>query len=52
MIKLTYDKEAKALYLQLDSETPIHYTTECGDVMIDYSVDGEVIGIEILGMSL
>ncbi|MBH48702.1 MAG: hypothetical protein CME71_11085 [Halobacteriovorax sp.] len=51
-MKITYDKNADALYIELDDQTPAHETQELRpDLMIDKSNDGRLLGIEILGVS-
>ena len=50
-MKIDYDKEADALYIQLLNE--VVYETEEIDagVIVDYSKDNRVIGIEVLNVS-
>ena len=46
-MKLTIDREADALYLDLDS-TPAAESEEIAPgVIFDYNADGKVVGIEI-----
>jgi uncharacterized protein YuzE len=50
-MRLTVDQAADALYLRLD-ESPIAGTREVSPgVMLDYSEDDQVVGIEILRIS-
>lgn len=47
-----YDGSVDALYVDLDNLSPqkIHDTREVQPgVMVDYDVDGNIIGVEILG---
>jgi len=51
-MKLTIDREADALYLDLDS-TPAAESEEIAPgVIFDYNADGKVVGIEMLNLSL
>jgi uncharacterized protein YuzE len=50
-MKLTIDREADALYLNLD-ESPAAETEEISPgVILDYSAEGKVVGIEMLYLS-
>ncbi len=50
-MKIDYDKEADALYIQFLNE-PVNETEEIdAGVIVDYSKDNRVIGIEILNIS-
>ncbi len=50
-MKLTIDKEADALYLELD-ESPAAESEEISPgVILDYKHDGKVTGIEMLYLS-
>ncbi len=53
-MKLTIDREADALYLNLD-DAPAAETEECLhfclDVILDYDASGQVVGIEMLYLS-
>lgn len=50
-MKLTIDREADALYLDLD-ESPAAESEEISPgVIFDYSTDGKVVGIEMLHLS-
>lgn len=51
-MKVTYDKEADAIYIRFkkekvwDSDEDKH-----GEMIIDYGIDGSIIGIEVLNVS-
>ena len=50
-MKLTVDREADALYLNLD-ETPAAESEEISPgVILDYNAEGKVVGIEMLYLS-
>ncbi|MBV8083348.1 MAG: DUF2283 domain-containing protein [Chloroflexi bacterium] len=50
-MKLRVDKQADALYVRL-TETPIKDSEEVQPgVILDFSSDGTVVGIEMLGIS-
>lgn len=51
-MKVTYDKEANAVYIQF-KEDVINESDEDknGGVIIDYAADGSVVGIEVLNAS-
>ena len=50
-MKLTIDREADALYLNLD-ETPAAESEEISPgVILDYNAEGKVVGIEMLHLS-
>lgn len=50
-MKLTIDREADALYLDLD-EAPAAESKEISPgVILDYNRDGKVVGIEMLHLS-
>jgi len=50
-MKLTVDREADALYLDLD-ESPAAESEEISPgVILDYNAEGKVIGIEMLYLS-
>lgn len=51
-MKVTYDKEANALYIQFKEEK-IDESDEDknGNMIVDYAVDGSVVGIELLNAS-
>jgi uncharacterized protein YuzE len=50
-VKLTVDREADALYLDLD-EAPAAESEEISPgVILDYNAEGKVVGIEMLYLS-
>jgi len=50
-MKITYDSEAKAMYIQLKGEPNHLKTLELSDsVNVDYDKDLEIFGIEILNV--
>ena len=51
-MKVTYDKEANAVYIQF-KEDIINESDEDknGDMIIDYAADGSVVSIEVLSAS-
>jgi len=50
-MKIDYDKEADALYIQFLNE-PVSNTEEIeSGVIVDYTQDSRVIGIEVLNIS-
>jgi uncharacterized protein YuzE len=50
-MKRHWDAESDALYLRLD-QTPIVESQEAAPgVVLEYSADGQVVGLEILGLS-
>lgn len=49
-VKLTYDPEADAIYIQL-SDVPPHEGDDAGPMTLHYSEDDKVVGIEILSAS-
>jgi len=53
-MRITYDAEADALYIELRQLAPA--TAECReigeDLMVDYGPDGKLAGIEILDASV
>ncbi len=51
-MKLTVDREADALYLNLD-EAPAAESEEISPgVILDYNAEGKVVGIEMLHLSM
>ncbi len=50
-MKLHVDKEADALYLRLDDSKIVESDEVAPDVVLDYSEQNEVVGIEILHLS-
>jgi uncharacterized protein YuzE len=49
-MKLKYDKETDILYIRLN-DLKISESDEKNGVIIDYSIDGEVVAIEVLAAS-
>jgi uncharacterized protein YuzE len=51
-VRVTYDREARALYAYL-SEQPVCRTSAIStNCLIDYAKDGTVRGVELLGVDL
>ena len=50
-MKLTIDREADALYLDLDESLSYESQEIAPGVILDYSKDGKVVGIEMLYLS-
>ena len=50
-MKLTIDKDADALYLELDDSPAADSEEISPGVILDYNSDGEVTGIEMLYLS-
>jgi uncharacterized protein YuzE len=50
-MKITYDKEADALYIQLNNATVAESDEEKPGIILDYGNDGKIVGIEILNAS-
>ena len=51
-MKITYDKQADAAYIKLNDKKPYQSSKKVtDDVLIDYSKDGTVVGIEVLAAS-
>ena len=50
-MKLTIDREADALYLDLDETLSYESQEIAPGVILDYSKDGKVVGIEMLYLS-
>ncbi|WP_120519839.1 DUF2283 domain-containing protein [Arthrobacter celericrescens] len=58
-MKITYDKEADAAYIQIvdeildgEASTQVHSIgtpDDKGEIIIDFDVDGRILGLEILG---
>jgi len=50
-MKITYDKQADAMYIYLQPEKKIKETKEAGmNTIVDVAADGDIVGIEILGV--
>jgi uncharacterized protein YuzE len=51
-MKITYDKKVDAMYIKLNDKLVYKSSKKISDdVLIDYSVDGNVIGVEVLSAS-
>jgi uncharacterized protein YuzE len=51
-MKITYDKSVDAMYIKLNERLDYKSSKKISeDVLIDYSKDGQVIGVEILTAS-
>jgi uncharacterized protein YuzE len=51
-MKITYDKSVDAMYIKLNEKLAYKSSKKISDdVLIDYSKDGNVIGIEVLTAS-
>lgn len=50
-MKLTVDREADALYLDLDEAPAVQSEEISPGVIVDYNAEGKVVGIEMLYLS-
>jgi uncharacterized protein YuzE len=51
-MKVTYDKEVNAVYIQFKDESISESDEDKnGGIIIDYAADGSVVGIEVLNAS-
>lgn len=51
-MNITYDKKTDAMYIKLNDKAVYHKTRKVtDDVLVDYSKDGKVVGVEILAAS-
>ena len=51
-MKITYDQAADAMYIKLNEKLAYESSKKISeDVLIDYSKDGKVIGLEVLSAS-
>ena len=51
-MKITYDKAIDAMYIKLNDKQKYKTSKKISeDILIDYSQEGEVIGVEILAAS-
>ncbi len=51
-MKITYDKTASAMYIQL-KDAPVEHTKQVsGNILIDVDKNGSILGIEILDVAL
>jgi uncharacterized protein YuzE len=51
IMRLKYDKEVDVLYVSLSNELVFESDEDKKGIILDYSVDGRVVGIEILNAS-
>jgi len=50
-MKVKYDREVDIIYVALSDETVFESDEEKKGVILDYSADGRIVGIEILNAS-
>lgn len=51
-MKITYDKKIDAIYIKLNEKADYHQTKKVTDnLLVDYSKDGKVVGVEVLDAS-
>lgn len=50
-MKIKYDKETDILYIKFNDLTVYESDMEKEGVILDYSVDGQLVGIEVLAAS-
>ena len=51
-MKITYDKKIDAIYIKLNEKVAYHQTKKVtDDLLVDYSKDGKVVGVEVLDAS-
>jgi uncharacterized protein YuzE len=51
-MKITYDKSVDAMYIKLNEKLAYKTSKKISeDVLIDYSEDGKIIGVEVLTAS-
>lgn len=50
-MRLHVDHEADALYLRLDEGRVLESEQVAPGVVLDYNAEGQVVGVEILGLS-
>lgn len=51
-MKITYDKKTDAMYIKLNDKATYHNSRKITDnVLIDYSKNGKVVGVEVLAAS-
>lgn len=51
-MRLKVDKESDALYFRLDESAVVESEEVEPGVILDFNVDGKVVGIEILNLSM
>jgi uncharacterized protein YuzE len=50
-MKVKYDKEVDILYVSLNNEVVFESDEDKKGIILDYSADGQIVGIEILNAS-
>lgn len=51
-MQIKYDKKVDAMYIKLNENEPYHVSKKVtDDVLVDYSKDGKVVGVEVLSAS-
>ena len=50
-MKLTVDREADALYLELDAAAAVESEEIAPGVILDFNAQGTVVGVEMLSLS-
>lgn len=51
-MQIKYDKKIDAMYIKLNEKEPYHISKKVTDnVLVDYSKDGKVVGVEVLAAS-
>ncbi len=51
-MKISYDTKTDAMYIRLKDKAAYHNTRKItDDVLIDYTKDGKVVGVEVLAAS-
>lgn len=51
-MKITYDEKTDAMYIKLNEKAVYHKTRKVtDDVLVDYTKDGKVVGVEVLDAS-
>ncbi len=51
-MKITYDKKTDAMYIKLNDKAVYHKTRKVSDdVLVDYSKNGKIVGVEVLAAS-
>jgi uncharacterized protein YuzE len=51
MLKLTYDPDVDALYVQLKDTPPTDSVDYAAGLTLEFDADGDVVGVEILDAS-
>lgn len=51
-MKITHDSKIDALYIRLNERARYHSSRKLSDdVMVDYTADGKIVGLEVLNAS-